>query len=77
MFKPGGILLTFFSTIMQVSDTVEAMKTQAEFTLIKTVELIEREWTVGGRSVQPSHRMVGHTGFITTARKCLGRGESQ
>ena len=46
---------------MQVSDTVTAMKTQGEFTLIKTVEIIEAEWPVRGRSVRPSHRMVGYT----------------
>ncbi len=75
--KPGGILLTFLPTIIQVSDTVSSMKTHAEFTLIKTVELMEREWTVGGRSIRPSHRMVGHTGFITTARKCFSRNNLQ
>ena len=75
--KPGGIFLTFLPTIIQVSDTVKAMKTQAEFTLIKTIEIMEREWSVGGRSIRPSHRMVGHTGFITTARKCFSREYSQ
>ena len=30
----------------------------------------KRQMRVIGRSVRPSHRMVGHTGFITTARRC-------
>jgi hypothetical protein len=29
---------------------------------------------VSQRSVRPAHRMVAHTGFITTARRCLPRG---
>ncbi len=32
-----------------------------------------RDWSVSGRSVRPSHRMVGHTGFLTVARKVLPR----
>ena len=62
---------------MQIGDPVTAMKTQGEFTLIKTVEIIEAEWPVRGRSVRPSHRMVGYRRFITTARKCFRRDESQ
>ena len=71
--KPGGIILSFLPTIMQVSDLTQTLRTIGEFTLINTVELMERPWEVGGRSVRPSHRMVGHTGFITTARKCQSR----
>ena len=58
---------------MQVSDLVQSLKDTGEFTLINTIELMERPWDVGGRSVRPAHRMVGHTGFITTARKCQSR----
>jgi tRNA (adenine57-N1/adenine58-N1)-methyltransferase len=71
--KPGGLILTFLPTIMQVANLAQTLKTVGEFTLINTVELMERPWEVGGRSVRPSHRMVGHTGFITTARKCQSR----
>ena len=74
--RDGGILLAFVPTIMQVSDLVESLRKLAEFTTIKTIEIIERPWDVGGRSVRPSHRMIGHTGFITTARKCLSREDS-
>ena len=71
--KLGGIVLSFLPTIMQVSDLVQSLKDTGEFTLINTIELMERPWDVGGRSVRPAHRMVGHTGFITTARKCQSR----
>jgi tRNA (adenine57-N1/adenine58-N1)-methyltransferase len=33
-----------------------------------TVEVLYRTWHVEARSVRPDHRMVGHTGFLTTAR---------
>jgi tRNA (adenine57-N1/adenine58-N1)-methyltransferase len=69
----GGTIVTFLPTIMQVSDFVNKLKTNLEFAYINTTELIERPWEVGGRSVRPSHRMVGHTGFITSARKCRAR----
>jgi len=43
------------------------------FGLIDTVELLERAWTVRGRSLRPSHRMIAHTGFLTFARRLAGR----
>ena len=67
---PGGILLSFLPTILQVHDLVMALKTAGTFDVIETVEILARPWSVGGRSVRPAQRMVGHTGFIVTARKC-------
>ena len=67
---PGGVLLSFLPTILQVHDLVMALKTAGTFDVIETVEILARPWSVGGRSVRPAQRMVGHTGFIVTARKC-------
>lgn len=36
---------------------------------VRTVELIERPWTVHDRGARPDHRMLGHTGFLTFARR--------
>ena len=69
--KLGGVLLTFLPTIMQVSDLVESLRKSGEYALIATREIMERPWQIEGRSVRPMHRMVGHTGFITTARRYL------
>ena len=66
---PGGIILGFLPTVMQVRDFTLALKQQA-FDVIETHEVLMRPWTVGARTIRPNHRMVGHTGFITTARKC-------
>ena len=67
---PGGIFLSFLPTIMQVHELNQALKSQGTFAMIETMEVLVRPWSVGGRSVRPDHRMVGHTGFITTARRC-------
>ena len=69
---PGGIFLSFLPTVLQVYELVQAL-TAAEFDMIETIEILMRPWSVDKRSVRPSHRMVGHTGFITTARKCSPR----
>ena len=67
---PGGILLSFLPTILQVHQLAEALRLEGSFGLIETIEILVRSWSVNKRSVRPSHRMIGHTGFITTARKC-------
>ena len=33
---------------------------------------MRRTWHVEARSVRPDHRMVGHTGFLTAARRLAG-----
>jgi len=39
--------------------------------LASTLEVLHRTWHIEPRSVRPDHRMVGHTGFLTTARLLL------
>lgn len=70
---PGGIFLSFLPTILQVHRLVEEMKEYPSFQLIETSEIIMRPWHITKRSVRPVHRMVAHTGFITTSRKCSPR----
>ncbi len=65
---PGGILVSFLPTVLQVRDLSEALKANGRFVLIETTESLVRPWVVAARSVRPDHRKVGHTGFITTAR---------
>lgn len=70
---PGGIFLSFVPTVLQFHELTQALKGNRSFELIETMEVLMRPWEVAGRAVRPSHRMVGHTGFITTARKCSPR----
>ena len=74
---PGGMLFSFLPTILQVHDLTLALREQGTFNLIETMEVTMRPWSVGGRSVRPSHRMIGHTGFITTARKSSPRPDPE
>ena len=70
VLRPGGILLSFLPTVLQVHQLSVALLHDHRFHLVETVEVLERSWHVTDRSVRPAHRMVAHTGFITTARRC-------
>ena len=69
----GGVFLSFLPTVLQVHRLAQALESDSRFQLIETVETLLRPWNVTQRSVRPAHRMVAHTGFITTARRCAPR----
>lgn len=64
---PGGILCAYLPTIGQVARLREELD-GSSFGMAETIEVLQRSWHVEGPSVRPDHRMVGHTGFLTTAR---------
>jgi tRNA (adenine57-N1/adenine58-N1)-methyltransferase len=71
--RPGGILLAYLPTINQTALLRQALDDEsAPFGLAETQEVMRRTWHVEARSVRPDHRMVGHTGFLTTARRLDG-----
>jgi tRNA (adenine57-N1/adenine58-N1)-methyltransferase len=65
--RPGGILVAYLPTVGQVAQLRETLAASA-FGMAETVEVLQRGWHVEGQSVRPEHRMVGHTGFLTSAR---------
>lgn len=67
--KPGGLLICYVATVTQLSRTIEAIKDQGEFTVPTAWESIVRGWHVEGLAVRPDHRMIGHTGFLLSARR--------
>ncbi|MBV8560138.1 MAG: tRNA (adenine-N1)-methyltransferase, partial [Acidimicrobiia bacterium] len=68
--RPGGILLAYLPTINQTALLRQTLDEEGSvFGLAETQEVIRRTWHVDARSVRPDHRMVGHTGFLTTARR--------
>ncbi len=73
--RPGGIFLAYLPTINQTQLLREALH-HASFGLEETVEILRRTWHIDGRSVRPDHRMVAHTGFLTSARRLVGRLEN-
>lgn len=66
--RTGGILLAYLPTINQTAEFRRALDT-APFGLAATIEVLVRTWHVALRSVRPDHRMVAHTGFLTSARR--------
>jgi tRNA (adenine57-N1/adenine58-N1)-methyltransferase catalytic subunit len=67
---PGGYLCTYSPLISQVEQSVKEIRNHP-FTMIKTIEIIEREMVVGEKGTRPSFNMLGHTGYLTFARKTL------
>jgi tRNA (adenine57-N1/adenine58-N1)-methyltransferase len=70
---PGGILCSYLPSIIQVRTFATVLQKSGIFGLIETVEVMLRSWHIEGRAVRPQHRMVGHTGFLTFARKLSGQ----
>ena len=71
--KHGGIMLCFVPTVLQVHRLTGALEDDRRFQLVETVETLLRSWHVTQQSMRPAHRMVAHSGFITTARRCEPR----
>jgi tRNA (adenine57-N1/adenine58-N1)-methyltransferase catalytic subunit len=66
---PGGLVCCYLATTTQLSRIVEALREQGSFDEPSAWESLLRGWHVDGLAVRPEHRMVGHTGFLVTARR--------
>ena len=66
----GGIMLSFVPTILQVQKLVLALGDDGRFQMIESLETLLRTWHITERSVRPDHRMIAHSGFLTTAVRC-------
>lgn len=69
VLRPGGIVCAYLPSINQAEAFHRALRQSRAFGLVETLEVLVREWHLEGRSVRPKHRMVGHTGFLTFARR--------
>ena len=67
--KTSGFLVSYSPSIPQVADFVNAIRKNENFVYIKTVEITEREWEVDERKVRPKSKGLGHSGFLSFARK--------
>jgi len=65
----GGIILGYSPSIVQVMQFRDALEKTGAFALIETLEVLNRGWHIEGNAVRPDHRMVAHTGFLTSARR--------
>ena len=68
--RPGGILLAYLPTINQTAQLRQTLD-DGGFGIAETTEILRRTWHIEKRSVRPDHRMVAHTGFLTTARRLV------
>jgi tRNA (adenine57-N1/adenine58-N1)-methyltransferase catalytic subunit len=69
VLAPGGLICCYVATTTQLSRTVETLRGHGGFDEPAAWESLQRGWHVDGLAVRPEHRMVGHTGFLVTARR--------
>lgn len=63
----GARLVAYCPQVNQMEQTVRALK-QWDFRDIQCMEIMERQWDVGGRVCRPSFEGIGHTAFLVVAR---------
>ncbi|MGN6794106.1 MAG: tRNA (adenine-N1)-methyltransferase [Streptosporangiaceae bacterium] len=66
---PGGLICCYVATTTQLSRVVAALRGHGGFTEPAAWESMQRGWHVDGLAVRPEHRMIGHTGFLVSARR--------
>lgn len=68
----GGIILAYTPSIIQAT-TFRSRLNEHGFGMAETIEVLNRGWHIEPEhnAVRPDHRMVAHTGFLTTARKLV------
>ena len=66
---PGGVFCSYVATTTQLAETVETLRVHGGFTEPEATESLVRAWHAEGLAVRPRHDMVGHTGFVITARR--------
>ncbi len=66
--KTGGWLVVYLPNLLQVKEFLDATK-KTKIHVLETLELIERKWKIEEKIMRPEFEMLGHTGFLTFARK--------
>ena len=72
---PGGIICAYVATTPQLGRFVETVRAHGGFTEPQPWETLVRDWHVEGLAIRPGHKMIGHTGFLVTARR-MAPGET-
>ena len=66
---PGGILLSYLPSTVQVKQMVDRIEEGGGFTEPEVFEVIHRPWHVKGLSVRPVQWMFSHSAFLIVCRK--------
>jgi tRNA (adenine57-N1/adenine58-N1)-methyltransferase catalytic subunit len=67
--RPGGIICSYNPSIVQVQRTAEGLREHGGFAALESIEVLYRQWVLRGEAVRPEQQMIGHTGFLTFARR--------
>ena len=70
VLRTGGVFAAYLPTVLQVHEFIMLLTRDDRWHMAEAVELLERAWHFSETSARPDHRMIGHTGFIATARRC-------
>jgi tRNA (adenine57-N1/adenine58-N1)-methyltransferase len=70
VLRPCGHFSSYSPNVEQVNRTVQGLRAST-FVEIRTVEIIEREILAQESGTHPSFAPLGHTGYLTFARKVL------
>jgi tRNA (adenine57-N1/adenine58-N1)-methyltransferase catalytic subunit len=73
---PGGMLAAFTPTTNQLERLVASLRENG-FLVVESVELMIREIRGESGKVRPETRMIGHTAYITIARKMLSETSNE
>jgi len=65
--RAAGLLVVYVPTTIQLQAVGDALRAEPRFADARTFEVLQRFWHVAANSLRPDHRMVAHTGFVTTA----------
>ena len=68
----GGMLAGFTPTTNQLEKLAEALR-NGGFLVLEAVEILVREFKTEAGKVRPESRMIGHTAYVTIARKILSK----
>lgn len=66
--RGGGRLISLSPTVNQIEEAVDHLENEG-FVFIETFETIQRHYLVRRGKTRPIDRIIGHTGFLTIARK--------
>ncbi len=67
VLKKGGFIVSYSPNINQSEKFVKAL--EDDFLYERTIEIMEREWSIKGKILRPRMKDVSHTAFLSFARK--------
>lgn len=66
--RSGGMFACYTPLVVQMETATHALRTRG-FLEVRSLETLERGWTVHDRGSRPDTTMLAHTGFLTFARR--------